>query len=71
MTYDHWKTTDPAEYYDVEPDRPDTRMIAGECDCCGNQRTTLRQCWMIRGLETWACAQCRDDDDDLSEETAS
>ena len=58
-TYDDWKTTEPDPYAD-EP--------VGECDCCGKRRP-LTQCWLYRkdhyrGLETWACDECRGLEDD-------
>ena len=42
-------------------------MKTGECDCCGKRRVTLRQCWAY-GIETWACAECRDDDEEMLED---
>ena len=47
MTYDEWKTTDPA---DRGPPQAD-------CDCCGKMRR-VSQCW-LGNLETWACDECR------------
>jgi len=60
MTYDTWKTTDPA---DNEP--------GGECDCCG-KRGRLNYVF-AHGMDTWACAACRgsepdeDDQDDAED----
>jgi hypothetical protein len=66
-TYDDWKTD-----YDGYQDNLgqevciDISKVAGECDCCGKRRITLRQCW-VSGTETWACAACRDDDEEMAE----
>lgn len=37
--------------------------MTGDCDCCGNYSTTLRRVWYM-GIETFACAKCRHDDDE-------
>lgn len=42
----------------------------GECDCCGQGDRHLRHVWAY-GMETWACAKCRDADLDEEAEAAS
>lgn len=32
-----------------------------ECDCCG-KRAPLTRCWYAGSIETYACDQCREDD---------
>ncbi len=53
MSYDHWKTTEP----DPCPDPPPR-----QCDCCGKMRP-LTRCWAFGNLETFACDECRGDDE--------
>lgn len=43
------------------------RVATGECDCCPRQNVQIRQCW-VNGMETWACAACRDDDEEDDEQ---
>ena len=51
MTYDTWKTTNPA---DNEP--------GGECDCCGRafplaNLSSLYRDW-VSGIKIWECDEC-------------
>lgn len=48
-TYDDWKLASP----------DDER----ECDCCGKRRE-LTRCWTSCGIETYACAKCRGEDEE-------
>ena len=63
MTYDNWKTTNP------EDEALGVYESYADCDCCGKLRR-LRQCWVYGNMETWACAECRQDDDDDSDRVA-
>jgi hypothetical protein len=50
-----------------EPNGKSGRWIGeGPCDCC-DKRATLHQVFFA-GLETWACAECRGDDEDAYDE---
>lgn len=42
--------------------------MTGDCDCCGNYSTTLRRVWYLGYMETFACAKCRGDDEEVEEE---
>lgn len=44
--------------------------IIGECDCCGAKNVHLRECWPM-GMETYACAKCRNDPDDEYDHAAA
>ena len=35
----------------------------GECDCCNRGKRWLHQTW-VSGMETWACAECRGEEND-------
>jgi hypothetical protein len=58
MTYDHWKTTE---------DEPSEELA--QCDCCARMRPAreVLGCYAAGGLETWACADCRQDDPEAYE----
>lgn len=69
MSYDTWKTTNPA---DAELGGDESEPIPenfGECDCCG--RLTIRhQCWAFGNVETWACAECSAEPSDFWDKPA-
>jgi hypothetical protein len=35
-----------------------------QCDCCARIVRRTEQCWTSCGLETWACAACRGEDEE-------
>ena len=41
-----------------------SRRMTGQCDCCGRQRE-LSRVWAF-GIETFACEECRGNDDDYA-----
>jgi hypothetical protein len=49
-----------------EPNGKSGRTAEADCDCCGKRRR-LSQVFFA-GLETWACAECRGDDEDAYDE---
>ena len=56
MTYDHWKTTEPQPSSD-----------GYECDCCGRtDGGEISRVWAY-GIETFACARCRGDEEEADE----
>lgn len=63
MTYDHWKTTNPAdEFLGSHPDEREEEPELYQCDCCERMvpPDELSRVWVF-GIETFACEECRND----------
>jgi hypothetical protein len=71
MTYDHWKTTNPAdEFLGPDPDEEDdSPEPVSECDCCGDQKEgCIDTVW--NGMEVHACPFCRGVEPDWRDDRA-
>ena len=62
--YDTWKTMSP----DKSENACATTFLRGECDCCGEDKPQLWRIVTAHNIETFACAECCQANDDAEDD---